>query len=75
MTYEKAKEVLENAQFHIKSDQEKDSVASVSDKTCTKCKKTGHLAKDCWSGRGRGRGRGRGMVAKTKTKIKGQMMT
>ena len=61
MTYEKAKEVLENAQFHMKSDQEKESVASASDKTCSKCKKSGHLAKDCWSGRGRGgRGRGRG---------------
>ena len=72
MTYEKAKEVLENAQFHIKSDQEKDSVASASDKSCTKCKKSGHLAKDCWSGRGRGRGKGRGRGrGKEKDKNKG----
>ncbi len=71
MTYDKAKEVLENAQFHLKSDNEKDSVASASEKTCTKCKKNGHLAKDCWSGRGRGRGqRGRGRGGKAKDKDK-----
>ena len=58
-TYIKAKEMLEAAAYKLKSDNpKKESVAAASDGKiiCNKCKKPGHKASECKSGRGRGRG-------------------